>query len=369
MSISSKLKTVNSLYSSGVKGWKSLIWNTSMAKMKRSWPLMRPSYVAIEPTNACNAKCPVCETGKDEMYRTKGMLDLNLFKDFIDKNHAQINTLMYYFMGEPFLNKNSYEMIRYARKKNIYVETCTNGDFVDAKGVIYSDINKISFQIGGMTEKTHQIYRVASSLEKIKKNLFELIEERKKNPESNVTIELGFIVMRHNEHEVDKFLKWSNELNVDVANIIDPCVRNMVEGYAYLPKNKSYWFYDSDAFELGKLKPKIIPKNSCEWIWNSMQINWDGEAVPCCRDPNGIFPLGNVFEKGMLNVFNSKESVNFRKNIINKQNGVNICSLCSSYGLPVLQKNNPGNFQVNHHSVNQDQSAEISSVIKNEINL
>ena len=69
-----------------------------------------------------------------------------------------------------------------------------------------------------------------------------------------------------------------------------------------------------------------------------MQINWDGEAVPCCRDPNGIFPLGNVFEKGMLNVFNSKESVNFRKNIINKQNGVSICSLCSSYGLPVLQK-------------------------------
>ena len=40
MSISSKLKTLNSLYSSGVKGWKSLIWNTSMAKMKRSWPLM-----------------------------------------------------------------------------------------------------------------------------------------------------------------------------------------------------------------------------------------------------------------------------------------------------------------------------------------
>ena len=33
------------------------------------------------------------------------------------------------------------------------------------------------------------------------------------------------------------------------------------------------------------------------------------------------------------------------------------------------KKNNSGNFQVNHHSVNQDQSAEISSVIKNEINL
>ena len=42
--------------------------------------------------------------------------------------------------------------------------------------------------------------------------------------------------------KLKKFLKWSNELNVDVANIIDPCVRNMVEGYAYLPKDKNIGF-------------------------------------------------------------------------------------------------------------------------------
>ena len=63
--------------------------------------------------------------------------------------------------------------------------------------------------------------------------------------------------MRHNENEVDEFIKWSKEIGVDTANIIDPCVRNMVEGYAYLPKDKKYWFYDEEAFEKGILETKI----------------------------------------------------------------------------------------------------------------
>ena len=53
--------------------------------------------------------------------------------DFIDEVAPYTSTLLFYFMGEPFLNKNAYEMIRYARENGIFVETCTNGDFVDAE--------------------------------------------------------------------------------------------------------------------------------------------------------------------------------------------------------------------------------------------
>src|SRR3546814_16499648 len=95
------------------------------------------------------------------------------------------------------------------------------------------------------------------------------------------TLFRSFSVMRHNEHEVPAFLKWAEELGVDIANVIDPCVRNMFEGYAYLPENRKYWYYDEAAFEQGVLKPKVLPDNECVWIWNSIQINWNGDAVPC----------------------------------------------------------------------------------------
>ena len=296
------------------------------------------------------------------MARRKGMLDRHVYQDFIDKVAPTTNTLLLYFMGETFLHKHAYEMIRYTRNAGIYVETCTNGDFVDPEGVIYSDINKISFQIGGMTEESHQRYRVGTSLEKSKEKLLALIEEKKKHSNSNVQIEVGFIVMRHNEHEIPRFMEWAREIGVDTADVVDPCVRNMLEAYAYLPKDRKYWFYDEEAFERGELRPKIIPDNECQWIWNSMQINWNGDAVPCCRDPNGKHILGNVFEEGLNKVFNGEKAREFRRRILTDQGNIDICQLCSGYGLPVMQKEEPGNFSVVHHSSDPQEAAALEAI-------
>lgn len=367
MGVLSKARTVYRIGKSNPKGWPSFVWNTGMAQMRRSGPLMPPVHVAIEPTNACNAKCPVCETGKNEMVRRKGMLDKQAYENFVGRIAKHTNSLMYYFMGEPFLNKHAYDMIRFTREKGIYVETCTNGDFVDAKGVIYSDINKISFQLGGMTEESHQRYRVASSLGKARKNLYELIEERRRHPESNVQVEVGFIVMRHNEHEVPAFLKWAEEIGVDIANVVDPCVRNMFEGYAYLPRDKKYWYYDEHAFEQGVLRPKVVPENECVWIWNSMQINWNGDAVPCCRDPNGRHVLGNVFEDGLMRTFNGRRAREFRRRILTDQGNVDICRLCSGYGMPNMIKEKPASFSVMRHTMNPDIATEIENAAEKEV--
>jgi len=352
MVVMRKIRTAYGIARTGAKGWPSFLWNTAMAQQRRVGPLLPPVHVAIEPTNACNAQCPVCETGRDEMPRRKGMLDKKTYENFIDKAAWHTNSLLFYFMGEPFLNKHAYDMIRYTRQKGIWVETCTNGDFVDAKGVIYSDINKISFQLGGMTEETHQRYRVGCSLEKAQKNIYELIEERRRSPGSNVQIEVGLIVMRHNEHEVPEFLRWAREIGVDVANIVDPCARDVLEAYAYLPEDRKYWFYDEQALKQGVLRPKIVPANECMWIWNSIQINWNGDAVPCCRDPTGKHVLGNVFEDGILRVFNSAKARAFRQGILNNQGAVDICRLCSSYGAPALVHAKPATFDVQWHSLN-----------------
>jgi radical SAM protein with 4Fe4S-binding SPASM domain len=367
MGLLSKATTAVRIARTGAKGWPSFLWNTALAQQRIAGPLMPPVHIAIEPTNGCNAKCPVCETGKNEMVRRKGMLDKQAYETFIDRVAKHTNSLLFYFMGEPFLNKHAYDMIRYTRDKDIYVETCTNGDFVDAKGVIFSDINKISFQLGGMTEKTHQRYRVASSLAKAHKNLYELIEERKRNPGSNVQIEVGLIVMRHNEHEVPEFLKWAKDIGADVANVVDPCVRNMLEAHAYLPQDKKYWYYDEKAFEQGILRPKVIPDNECVFIWNSMQINWNGEAVPCCRDPNGKHILGNVFEDGLMRVFNGKKATDFRRRILTEQGKIEICKLCSGYGHPDINKKRPTAFEVVRHT-NSDLEEEIENIAKAALN-
>lgn len=353
MRIARHIEVASKLLWSRPRGWKSVIFNTAMLRAQRPGPLMAPAHITIEPTNACNARCPVCETGKGEMHRPSGFLDLDVYKEFIDDIAPTTNTLMFYFMGEPFMKDDAYDMIRYARDKGIFVETCTNGDLVDAQGVIYSDVNKISFQIGGIDEETHQRYRVRSSFAKVEKNLRALVAERKKHPNSNVQIEAGLIVMRHNEHQVDGFLKWARDIGVDLANIVDPSVRNMLEGHAYLTRDRKYWFYDEEAFERGILKPKVVMDNECTWVWNSTLVNWNGDVVPCCRDPNGKNILGNVFQDGLMNVFNGDQAMAFRRKILKSQSEVGICRLCSGYGVPHLDRPRVANFSVERHTINQ----------------
>jgi len=270
------------------------------------------------------------------MERATGLLDFDRYRQFIDRVAPTTSVLMFYFMGEPFLNKRAYEMIRYARQKNIHVETCTNGDFVDAKGIVYSDVNDISFQIGGMTQATHEVYRVRGKLDRVQTNIIELLEERQRNPRSSVKINVGFVVMKHNEHEVPEFLRWAKEIGVDCANVIDPCVRSVSEGELLLPSDKRYWFYNEEAFACGVLKPKYLPDNECTWIWNSLVVNWDGSVVPCCRDPNGRHVLGNAFETPLSHIWNGDDMQTFRRRVVTEQEKLDICRLCSGYGVPQL---------------------------------
>jgi radical SAM protein with 4Fe4S-binding SPASM domain len=333
------------------RGWKSLLYNTAMAKARRVGPLMLPVHISIEPTNVCNLRCPVCETGNGSLARSRGMLDYEQFCRFIDDVAPHTAVLMYYFMGEPFLNKRAYDMIRYAREKGIYVETCSNGDYVDPEGLIYSDINQVSLQIGGMTQQTHEIYRVRGDLARVMRNLDRAIAERRRHPGSNVQIEVGFVVMRHNEHEVPEFLRWAREIGVDRANVIDPCVRTVEEGAALLPADRRYWFYDEDAFARGVLKPKHLPDNECTWVWNSVMVNWDGSVVPCCRDPHGKHVFGNVFERPLREIWNAPPIRDFRRRVVTAQRDVDICRLCSGYGVPALNRTRPIDFEVQRMSI------------------
>jgi len=131
----------------------------------------KPVSVTIEPTNVCNLRCPVCETGSGTLERKPRMMSYEDFVKIMSKVGPHANHLLFYYMGEPFLNRDAYRMIRYARDMGLYVTTCTNGDCVDPEAVYDSRINHISFQIGGVTQRTHAVYRKNSELSTILRNL------------------------------------------------------------------------------------------------------------------------------------------------------------------------------------------------------
>ncbi len=307
---------------------------SALIKSRRSFGL--PVHITIEPTNTCNLKCPICETGVGSLRRPRSIMSSNDFRAIVDKIHKHTNSILFYFMGEPFLNTNAYQMIKYAKEKGIYLTTCTNGHFIAAEELLNSGIDEINFQIGGVTEESHGKYRIGSSLEQILKNVRNLVYHKQKIKENIPKIILGLILMRQNESQLELFFKLAKEIGVDEARIIKPCVRTWEQGKKYLPRNQKYWIYNRDAFNKGRLRPIEPLSNRCNWIYFSTVILCNGDVVPCCRDTQGDYVMGNIFKENFSDIWNGKRYREFRNRIQKEQGKLTLCRLCSGFRIPNL---------------------------------
>lgn len=323
------------------KGSLDFILDTVSYLAKSSGVLGMPVAVTIEPTNRCNLRCPVCETGTGILGRPKKDMTLEEFRIILEKIGRHLNSILLYFMGEPFLNKDTYEMIRMAGKYGIYTSVCTNGEFVDPDKLIGTGLNEISFQIGGITQETHCVYRVGANLEKCLTNLRKLVALKRERKTANPKILMGFIVMKHNENEVPEYLKLAREIGVDGASVVEPCVRTPEQAREMLPTEDKYWLYDRRAFEeKGLLLPRVTGGDSCPWIYYSMTITAAGDVVPCCRDAKGEYVMGNLLRQGLGEIWNGRRFRAFRKSVLKSKKKAALCRLCSGYRPPVLYNGN-----------------------------
>lgn len=304
--------------------------------------LGKPMLLTIEPSNICNQRCPVCETGARILKREGKLMKFEEFRYIIEQFDKNLKKIYFYFMGEPFLNKDTYKMIRYAADRGIYVVSCTNGDYVEPEELVKCGIAEIQFQIGGITQETHQIYRIGGNLSRCLSNLQESVILKRKywseisKEKYPIRIGLGLIVMKHNEHQIKDFIKLAKEIGVDYYQIVLPCVRNIEQGERFLPLNRKYWIYDDKAFRNGVLKVKTPPKNYCEWIYSTVTIQVNGDVVPCCRDPFGKYVLGNVFKENIYDIWNNERYRRLRKTVATKQHRLELCAFCEGYGMPEL---------------------------------
>src|SRR5271170_5193867 len=89
-----------------------------------------PISLSFEPTTSCNLRCPECPSGLRAFTRPTGMLENSFFRQTIDQLSKDLLYLIFYFQGEPYLNPEFLEMVRYAAKKGIYTATSTNAHFL-----------------------------------------------------------------------------------------------------------------------------------------------------------------------------------------------------------------------------------------------
>lgn len=289
-----------------------------------------PFNISFEPTTFCNLRCPECPSGLRAFTRPTGMLQKDFFSATVDELGSSLIYLYFYFQGEPYLNPNFLDMVKYASDKGIYTVTSTNAHFLDeenAKRTVESGLDRIIVSIDGTTQETYQSYRVGGKLSKVLEGTKNLVKWRDKLGAKTPHIIFQFLVVRPNEHQIEEVQTLATELGVDQVVLKTAQVYDYANGNPLIPTIDKYARYKKQADGTYTIKNKLA--NHCWKLWHSCVITWDGKVVPCCFDKDAQHQLGDLKSQSFKELWQGEFYNRFRRNILKSRKEIDICANCS----------------------------------------
>jgi MoaA/NifB/PqqE/SkfB family radical SAM enzyme len=251
-----------------------------------------PKVVLVDTISHCNLKCSMC--GHKNMQRSKGIMDMSLFKKIIDEIAETDKSVRVWlvFFGEPFLlKKNTLQnMIGYAKEKGLTdVVLNTNGVLLNSEKatvLVESGLDALYVGIDAATPEIYAQIRVGGNLETVIHNIDTLLEIKKAKASLTPEVYTQMVVMEENEHQVDDFVDFWTQKGV-IAKI----------------RPKVSWA------GLVKASNLVLTENErwpCYWSMQTMSITHDGKAVLCAVDVDARYTAGDITQKSLYSVWNGE---------------------------------------------------------------
>ncbi len=290
----------------------------------------RPFTVSIEPTTACNLKCPECPSGLRAFSRPTGNLKADFFKKTIDELRRELLYLIFYFQGEPYINPKFLDMVKYAKDNGIYTITSTNGHFLNdanAKKTIESGLDRIIISVDGTTQEVYENYRKEGKLENVLMGAKNIVKWKKKMNSKTPHIIFQFLVVRPNEHQIPEIYRLAEEIGVDEVKLKTAQVYDYEDGNDLIPLNDKYARYRQNKDGKYEVKNELL--NHCWKLWHACVITWDGLVVPCCFDKDATHRLGDLKKQSFVELWEGESYQNFRTQLLKGRDQIDICKNCT----------------------------------------
>lgn len=290
-----------------------------------------PISISFEPTTSCNLRCPECPSGLRAFTRPTGMLENSFFRQTIDDIYKDILYLIFYFQGEPYLNKDFLEMVEYASSKGLYTATSTNAHYLTdeaARKTVESGLDRLIISIDGTTQEVYKQYRVGGNIDKVIQGAKNIVKWKKELNSKTPFVFFQFLVVRPNEHQVEEIKKLGAEVGVDEVRFKTAQVYDYEnDPNQLIPLNEKFSRYKKNSDGKHVAKNKLA--NHCWKLWQANVITWDGLVVPCCFDKDAAHQLGNLKNQSFKEIWHNDNYKQFRKELMNSRKNIDICSNCS----------------------------------------
>ena len=179
-----------------------------------------PFNYTIDIGNVCNLRCPLCPTGTNDLQRPQGFMRLAEFETILEKIKPYAIEVVMHNWGEPFLNPEFVEIVRAAKREGIGTAVSSNLNLVHRgqdylHRVVDYGLDNLVVSIDGVTQDVYHHYRRGGDLAHVLDNLREMVRYKRSIGSATPALEWQFIVMKHNEHQIDEVRRMAAEIGVD----------------------------------------------------------------------------------------------------------------------------------------------------------
>lgn len=311
------------------------LWNVFLCDLSflLKWEKGPPSpYVlSLEPWNECNAGCLFCRDKKGRIHDLnpegtgfieKGKMPAQTAKNIISQLKDDVLVAVLYTNGEPLLYQPLAEVIRHATDKKVATIIATNGLLFteeNAKAILEAGVDLIKIQLSGYTQEIYSVQIRYGHVEKLKENIRMLARLNKEGGHGAVIL-IDYILYNYNRHHLPLVKKFCKE-NGLMMNI--------------RPGNP---FGGLENLEPPLTTERLPLKISCDYLWKVMQINHNGDVLPCCEAvvwstsrPYERFEAGKT---ELLKVWRGENARKMRRRMNTEgRAGTDMCRQCTRKGV------------------------------------
>lgn len=171
----------------------------------------------VETTTHCNAKCPQCSRTNPDGLGFSGITSLNhtTIEDWIATYARSYDSIRSFHFsgqwGDAFMNPDVEKIFRHIiDNSNCRISFSTNGSMRDEEfwwhiGAYCRDRISGTFDVDGITQENHEMYRRNTNLEKVMQNATAYAE-------SGASLKIFSVVFKHNQGEMDAVKEWAESI-------------------------------------------------------------------------------------------------------------------------------------------------------------
>jgi|GEM_PF-237033 len=296
-----------------------------------SRPRSYPQLLNIAITDMCNLGCKHCPRTYDDSIDLD-QLEPERVKAIIEEVSPQTAQIQISAgLGEPLLYRGVFDVIEYAKDRNMNVRMMSNATVLDeekANRLLDLGLDHLAISLDGATPETYEKIRVGADFENVISNVDRFCTLRDERGCKVQTQLSPVLFVDENLEELPRFVEIAAEIGVHKVGFNDLIPSPEMEGISTTNLDTAseeqlarveevFEETRRRAEELGvSLKlPTEQDESACTEPWHMLTVTTKGKVRPCCTGPWGTF-VGDLVEDGIDEIWRGEAFIQWREQML-----------------------------------------------------